>query len=118
MSAQLRTVRTAERTASVFTCGDRPVTIEAEAVAGVPGPSPTAASQPRSEAEMRRRQRHSWKRSVAQVLAEAQARDEAEQRAAIERILSQPTTRLPVITPRTAPLMTPGQAARASRRQQ
>ena len=69
------------------------------------------------------RQRHAWilwrrKRSVAEILAEARARDEEEHRAAVARILSQPTARLPVITPRpvTAPLLTRGQADRAARR--
>jgi hypothetical protein len=67
------------------------------------------------------RKRHSWipwrrRRRVAQVLAEARRRDEDEQRAAVARILSQPTARLPVIAPRVAPLLTRGQAARTSER--
>lgn len=59
--------------------------------------------------------------SVEDVLAAARRRDEAEHRAAISRILAQPTQRLPVITRRparpsqVAPLLTPGQAARARR---
>ena len=66
------------------------------------------------------RQRHLWtpwrnkRRRVADVLAEARRRDEAEQRAAIERILTQPTTALPVIVPDAAPLLTRGQLERAS----
>ena len=74
-----------------------------------------------------RRQKHlltywRWKDRRQEILADAAALAEAEHRAAIARILAQPTERLPVITrrtpapPRTAPLMTPGQAARSSSR--
>ena len=68
------------------------------------------------------RQRHLWtpwrgkRRRVEEILAEARRRDEAEQRAAIERILTQPTARLPVIVPRMAPLLTRGQLKRSSER--
>jgi hypothetical protein len=66
------------------------------------------------------RHRHLWtpwrskRRRVAEVLAEARRRDEAEQRAAVERILTQPTTQLPILVPRTAPLLTRGQLERTS----
>lgn len=49
------------------------------------------------------------------VLAAAREWQEAERRAAVQRILTAATDRLPVVQPRRAPLLTRGQAARTRR---
>ena len=99
------------------------VTIEAEAAVsswtGQAVAFPTV-TDPREAGAMKHRKHlfTLWRRTDRrrqEALAEAQRRDAAEAQAAIARMLTEPTAGLPVIAPRVAPLLTPGQAFRSRR---